>query len=165
MAWLPVRGSSLKIGIIVHSQTGHTLEVCERLKDRFAQQGHQVGLERVTVVGERTPQSKSFQLEHRPDPEPYEVVVFASYVEAFSLCQVMMRYMKGLGDMDGKPVACLLTQQLPYAWMGGCRALGQMKRICRDRGADPRVDAIVQWAKSKRAVSMSKALDALARSF
>ncbi len=155
----------MKIGIIVYSQTGHTLEVCEKLKDRYTQQGHQVSLERVTVVGERTPQSKSFQLECRPDPDPYDVVVFASYVEAFSLCQVMMRYMKGLGDMGGQRVACLLTQQFPYAWMGGCRALGQMKRICRDRGADPCADAIVHWAKSKRAATMSMALERLARSF
>ena len=48
----------MNIGIIVYSQSGHTLEVCEKLKERLIGEGQSVRLEQISVVGGRTPQTK-----------------------------------------------------------------------------------------------------------
>ena len=155
----------MKIGVIVYSQSGHTLEVCEQLKDRLVGSGHSAEIARVPVVGERTPQTKTFELAECPDVSPYDAIVFASSVEAFSLCPVMQRYMQGIGSLDGKKVACLVTQQFPFAWMGGNRAVGQLSKLCQSKGASARATAVVNWAKSKREQTMTAAVDRLARLF
>jgi hypothetical protein len=153
----------MKIGIIVYSQTGHTLEVCEKLGDRLIGEGHSVTMERVTLAGERTSGTRSFELQKRPDPSPFEAIVFASYVEAFSLCAVMDQYIRDLESLVGKKVACLVTQQLPYAWMGGRRAIRQMTRLCRSKEATIRAQAVVNWAQSRREQTMAAAVSQLSK--
>ena len=155
----------MNIGIIVYSQTGNTLDVCERLKERLIGEGHAAQIDRVTVVGERTPRTKTFELENQPTVSLYDGIVFASYVEAFSLCQVMDRYMKQIGALEGKQVACLVTQQFPYPWMGGSRAIGQLKKLCQASGASVQAAGVVNWAKSKREKTMAAAVELLSRAF
>ncbi len=104
----------MNIGIIVYSQTGNTLHVAEKLKDRLIREGHSVNLEQITVVGGRTPKTKQFELATKPDAESYDAIVFGSAVEAFSLSEVLSRYLNTLGSLQGKRVACLVSQQFPY---------------------------------------------------
>lgn len=155
----------MNIGIVVYSQTGHTLEVCEKLKERLIGEGHSVNLEQITVVGGRTPQSKTFELESKPDISSYDGIVFASYVEAFSLCQVMDRYMKQIGALKDKQIACLVTQQFPFPWMGGNRAIRQMTKICRSKGASICATGVVNWAKARRDKTMAEAVARLSKAF
>lgn len=155
----------MRIGVIVYSQTGHTLEVAQRLKEELVSDGHAVDVERVTVQGERTPQLKTFRFDRRPDTASYEGLVFASYVEAFSLCPVMKDYLVGVGGLGGKPCACLVTQQFPYAWMGGTRSVRQMAALCRRKGADPVAHAVVQWAQAKREASILASVGQITQAF
>lgn len=43
----------MKVGIVVYSQTGNTLSVATKLKEKLAAAGHSVALEQVKLVGER----------------------------------------------------------------------------------------------------------------
>jgi menaquinone-dependent protoporphyrinogen IX oxidase len=155
----------MNIGIIVYSQTGNTREVCEMLKERLVGKGHAVALDPITVVGGRTPKTREFELEGKPTVDAYDAVVFASSVEAFSLCPVMSRYLKQVGSLQGKQVACLVTQQFPYPWMGGSRAIKQMKKACQSMGGAIRATGIVNWAKSRREATMAGAVDHLGKAF
>jgi NAD(P)H dehydrogenase (quinone) len=153
----------MRIGIVVYSQTGHTLQVAEKLSARLIGNGHSAQIERVTVVGGRTPQSRSFELEHKPDISAYDAVVLASYVEGFSLCPVMGAYLKELKGLQGKKTALLVTQQFPYPWLGGRRAVRQMQKLCHSKGAVVVGQGIVNWAASRREKTMADAVDRLAR--
>jgi hypothetical protein len=155
----------MKIGLIVYSQSGHTLEVCQTLRDRYVTAGHEAVVERVTVRGERTPQTKTFELDTLPDPSPYDAVVLASYVEAFSLCPVMRRYLSKIGSLEGKQAACLVTQQFPYPWMGGNRAVKQMKKLIQAKSGTVGTTAVVNWATPRRTATTSAALGRLAQAF
>lgn len=151
----------MNIGIVVYSWSGNTLSVAEKLKERLAAAGHTVNLEQVTVVGERKQGAREFQLEARPDAASYDAVVFGSAVEAFSLSPVLSAYLKQIGSLAGKKVACLVTQQFPYPWMGGNRAIGQMRRLCKEKDATIVGSAVVNWAKSRREVTTARAIDRL----
>lgn len=155
----------MKIGLIVYSQSGHTLEVCQKLRDRYIGEGNEAVIDAVTVVGERTPKTKAFELEARPDPSPYDAIVFASSVEAFSLCAVMARYLSEIGSLDGKKIGCLVTQQFPYPWMGGNRAIRQMAALCQSKGATVCGSGVVNWAQSKREQTIAKAVHRLGKAF
>ena len=155
----------MNIGIIVYSQTGNTLQVVEKVRDRLVGEGHSVTLEQVTVVGGRTPQTKEFELETKPAVGSYDAIIFGSAVEAFSLSPVLTRYLKAIDSLQGKQVACLVTQQFPYPWMGGNRAIGQMKKLCQSKGATLRASGIVNWTKSRRDKTLAEAVAHLGKAF
>jgi len=155
----------MNIGIIVYSQTGNTLFVAEKLKERLSAAGHTASLEKVTVAGGRKQGDKSFQLETLPDAGPYDALVFGSAVEAFSLSPVLTAYLKQIGSLQGKKVACLVTQFFPYPWMGGNRAIRQMRKLCQSKGATVCGSGVVNWAKFRRDKTTAKAVNRLSKAF
>ena len=116
----------MNIGIIVHSHTGNTLSVAEKLKDRFLAEGHLVTLEQVTAVNEDPAAAANVELKTIPDIAGYDVLILGSPVRAFSLSPVMLLYLNQLPLLQGKKISCFVTQQLPFAWMGGNRSIKQM---------------------------------------
>jgi hypothetical protein len=135
----------MKIGIVVYSQTGNTLSVATKLKEKLAAAGHSVALEQVKLVGERKSGSRELQLGPLPDVTPYDVLVFGAAVEAFSLSPVMTKCLGQIGSLEKKNVICLITQAFPFAWLGGSRAARQMRKLCESKGAAVRGSAVVNW--------------------
>ena len=94
----------MNIGMIVYSQTGNTLSVANTLQDKLVAAGHEVTLEQIEVIGQVAPgQAVTFQTV--PDPTPYEALVLAAPVQAFSLVEVMKRYLPQSASLQDKPVA------------------------------------------------------------
>ena len=151
----------MKIGIIVYSQSGHTLLVAEKLKQRLAALGHEAEIERVTIAGESRPGAKDIEFINVPRVDRYDTLVFASLVQGFTLAIPMAEYLKQLPPLQGKKAACFVTKQLPSRWTGGNRAVGQMKKICEAKGAAFRGAAIVYWAESRRDKSIAECVNCL----
>lgn len=154
----------MNLGIIVYSQTGNTHSVALRLQEKLAAAGHTVALERIEVIGEVVP-GKPVQFKTLPDAEKYDALVFGAPVQAFSLCQPMLDYLKQVASLQGKKVACLVTQALPYPWLGGNRAIGQMKRLCEAQGATVCGSGIVNWMKKSREQQIVQVVDRLGQLF
>jgi flavodoxin len=155
----------MKIGIIVYSQTGNTLSVATKLREKLSAGGHSATLEQVTVVGGRELGARDFKLETLPDAGRYDAIVFGAAVEAFSLSPVLSAYLKKVGSLQGKKVACLVSQSFPYPWMGGNRAIRQMRKLCESKGATVAGSAVVNWAKWRRETTTAKAVERLSKAF
>lgn len=133
----------MKIGIIVHSQTGNTYSVAEKLKEKLSSAGHSANIERITSVGD--PQKRPVQLGSLPDLSPYDAFVFAAPVQAFSISAAMGSYMKNLPALNGKKAALFVTKGLPFKWTGGSNAISQMKSAVESRGGTVIGSAIMTW--------------------
>jgi len=155
----------VNIGIIVYSKTGNTLSAAQKLQEKIVVDGHVVNIEQITVAGEVSPGKKDFQFTAMPDPNSYEAIVFGTPVHAFSLCSVMEDYLKQLTSLEGKKVAFLVTKQLPFNWTGGNRTVGQMKKLCEDKGAETLGAGIVICSESRRETTEKKALESLSKLF
>ena len=153
----------MKVGIIVHSQTGNTFSVAEKLQEKLSAAGHTVNLERLQPVGEVKPGTKHIRFEELPSIGQYEVLVLGGPVQAFSLSAVMQSYLDQLEAVPGKRVALLLTQHFPYAWMGGNRALGQLRTACQSKGAVVSGTGIVHWSKTGRQQQITAVVETLSR--
>lgn len=140
----------MKIGIIVHSHTGNTLSVAEKIREHFAAQGHTAQIERVTADKEGQSASANSVLLNVPDITPYDVIVFGAPVQAFSLSPVMRKYLEGISSIKGKKVSCFVTQQFPKPWLGGNRAIRQMAQACKDKGTEISASGIVNWSGKLR---------------
>jgi flavodoxin len=113
----------MQIGIIVHSNTGNTLLVAERLMEKLSSLGHRVSIERVSAINDDEQDVQNIRLSKKPEPGAYDVLIFGAPVRGFSLSPVMRAYLSGV-TLSGKKTACFITQGFPSPWMGGNRALG-----------------------------------------
>ncbi len=154
----------MNTGIIVFSHTGNTLLVARRLQERLSRNGHTVILEEITVQGGFDPEKdfNSFTLDSVPDPSQYDAVVFGAPVMAFSLCPVMKRYLESVRTLSGLKVGLLVTQHLPFKWMGGSRAVGQMKKLSSVKGGMVKSAGIVNWSHRDREARIDDAVTAVA---
>jgi len=140
----------MKIGIIVHSQTGHTLSVAEKILEKLTSRGHLVMIEKLTVLGEAKPGMKEIAFGTLPDLRKYDAFIFASPVEAFSLSAAMMGYLGQIPSLNSKNAACFVTQHFPYPWMGGNRSAKQMKHILVKKEATIVGTGVINWVNATK---------------
>jgi flavodoxin len=155
----------MKIGIIVHSQTGHTSSVAEKLKEKLAAAGHVVNIERITPVGGEQKDIKNIRIEKLPDIGAYDALALGAPVHAFSVSPVMAAYLKQLPSLNNKKVAVFVTKGLPFAWTGGNNAIGQMKKACESSGGVVVCTGIVNWSGKGRDSQIADVVEKLSRSF
>ena len=140
----------MKVGIIVYSKTGNTLSVAKLIKDRLIQDNNTVNIEVIEISGNPEKDMNNFKLEYSPLVSGYDFLIFGAPVNAFSLCQVMIRYLKEINTLENKQIACFVTQQLPYPWMGGNHAISQMKKICDEKQGNIKTIGIINWSSKKK---------------
>lgn len=140
----------MNIGIILWSQTGNTHSVAEKIKEKLASAGHSVNIDRLRIVGEFKPGQKDIQFETLPDVKKYDGVVFGAPVQAFSLAQVMKKYLSQIQSLKDKKVALYVTKQMRFNWTGGNQAINKMKKTCRKKGGTFCGSGIVVWSSPNR---------------
>jgi len=155
----------MKIGIVVYSQTGNTRSVAAKLKEALSTAGHRVSLDEVKLAGERKQGTKVFELGPLPNLGDCDALVIGAPVEAFSLSPIMVKYLEAVPTLEKKDVACLITQGLAYRWLGGNRAMRQMRRLCESKGAKVRGGCVVNWAGAGLDERIARAVDGLAKLF
>lgn len=156
----------MNIGIIIYSHTGNTLSVAQKLKEKLEGAGNSVELEQVTSFDKNPTVAKKVELiklERVPNTSKYDVLFFGAPVWAFSLSTVMKAYLSKIPSLQGKRVGLFVTQSFPYPWMGGNRAIRQMKEVCLSKGADVFETGVVNWSTKKRGVIISGVLERLSR--
>ncbi len=140
----------MKVGIIVYSNTGNTLSVAQKIEEALKSAGHTVSIDRVEPESDKQSPGTPIKLKSAPDVSPYDALIFASPVHAFSLAPVMKQYLSEISGLSGKKVSCFVTQQLKKAWMGGNRAIKQIGSACKAKGAEVTASGIVHWSSSAR---------------
>lgn len=155
----------MNIGIIIHSHTGNTNSVAEKLREKLIGNGHEVELERLRIVGGWRQGLKEIEFESLPDLAKHDALVFGAPVEGFSLSSVMKSYLKHIGSLQGKQTAFLVTQHLKHPWMGGNRAVRAMEQYCSARGAVLSGSVIVNWSHKQREQMIAEGVDRLACAF
>jgi flavodoxin len=135
----------MKLGIIVHSQTGHTLSVAQTLKEKLAAAGHSVNIEQITPVDAKQTDPKNIRLEKLPDLSSYDALVLAAPVQAFSVSPVMKAYLPQLPSLNNKKVALFVTKGLPFVSTGGNQAISLMKSTSESKGGTVVGTAILNW--------------------
>ncbi len=149
----------MNIGIIIHSHTGNTLSVAQKVKEKLSAAGHSVSIQRVSAANDDESDVQKIRLAEKPDAGAYDVLLFGAPVRGFSLSPVMQAYLTGIGPLHGKKAGCFITHFFPYAWMGGKRALEQLCGIVKAKGAAVYGTGIVHWSK---AASRDEQIEAVA---
>lgn len=151
----------MKVGIIVHSLTGHTLSVANLLEDKLTADGHQVVLESLVSEPEQPSDISKVNLQNIPDVSGYDAVFFGAPVWAFSPSSVMRAYLQQIPSLAEKRAGCFVTQAFPFAWMGGNSSIRIMKELCEDKGAEVLHTGIINWGRKKRDATITDVTELL----
>jgi NAD(P)H dehydrogenase (quinone) len=140
----------VNIGIIVHSDTGNTYSVGQRILEALLREGHSVSLKKVIAIDDKQKDIRKIQLKTIPDVGEYDALIFGAPVRGFSLSPVLSAYLSQIPSLQGKKIECFVTQFFPYPWMGGNRAIKQMKDICQLKNGEVIETGIVNWSSKHR---------------
>jgi flavodoxin len=140
----------MKIGIIVFSKTNNTFSIAERLRADLAQKGLDAEIQRIVPENDDPGVKPPIVFSNQPDVSPYDVVIFASPVWAFSLAGVMKEYLEQVSSLHGKKVFSYVTKQLASKFTGGTKANRQIKSAVELKGGTVEKSFIVSWKNKKR---------------
>lgn len=149
----------MKIGIIIHSLTGNTMSVAERLRERLQSDGHAVQIERLETVGEENTKevnSQNITLKAYPDPTAYDLVIFAGPVRGASASPILRHYFSRIGQLGNKGTLLFVTEFFPFPWMGGKHAIKQLTSMCEEKGAKVLDTAVINWKNPHREAQITQ---------
>ena len=138
----------MNIGMVVYSATGNTKRVANQLKSMLEEKGDSVDYLEIKTLGDPK-QSPEIRFEKYFDLKDYDLLVFGSFIEAFSLNRCMISYLKSMDGYPGKKAAMLFTQFFPKKWLGGNKALRQMKKLLEDKGFEVLGGDGVNWTSKE----------------
>lgn len=153
----------MRIGIIIHSYTGNTLSVGERLKESLIAKGHIVQLERVIAENEDPNAKEKVRLKSIPDISNYDYIIIGAPVRGFSLSPAIRVYLSQITEIQRKKVVCFVTQHFPKPWMGGNRAIKQMLGIIEQKGVNVLATGVINWTNKTREEQIDGLIDRLCR--
>lgn len=111
----------MNIGIIVYSETGNTLALCEQARDILTGYGQTVTLARITVNDVKLDRS----LRDAPVADRYDLVILGTPVQGFSLPVPVKEYLARATFAQGVKLGVLITQYFKADWLGGTQTLKQ----------------------------------------
>jgi flavodoxin len=156
----------MNIGIIVHSQTGNTYLVGQKIQEKLIANGHNVTLIRIQTKNAANQNQKDIQLDCMPEVNDYDALVFGGWIQAFNLYPGLSMYLNQLPSLADKKVTCFLTQHFRYKWMGGMIGLSKMKKSLHSKGATVLAAEIVNWSdEKKRAKQIVELVEKISRQY
>lgn len=152
----------MKTAIIIHSLTGNTLSVGNKLKSKLNAKGMDADLIQIEPIGgedknESDPSKIRFQ--HHLDVGQYDCVILGSPVRGFSMSPVMKAYLTHAGEMTTPEIFVFVTHFFPFAFMGGKTALRQLKSEIEKKGGRVRDSAVIDWKNPMREKQIERLLD------
>lgn len=139
----------MHIGIVVYSQTGNTLSVAQRLREKLMARGHTASIERITLASDPK-DMKNISFNALPGLEGCDGLVFAAPVQAFQLCAAMRAYLIKMPLLLGRKAAVLITKQWTSAWTGGSGAMKAIAGAIQAKGGRVCGQGFVGWGGKNR---------------
>jgi len=111
----------MNIGIIVYSETGNTLALCEQARDILTGYGQTVTLAKITCNDIKLDRT----LRDAPAADRYDLVILGTPVQGFSLPVPVQDYLARATFAQGVKLGVLVTQYFKADWLGGTRTVRQ----------------------------------------
>lgn len=143
----------MKVGIFVYSQTNNTLGVAVRLQDKLSKTGNEVVLNKLEF------DKKKNDIVNMPEISGYDLLIFASPVQAFTLAVPMKKFLKKIEKMEKQRVVFFITQGLKRAFFGGNRAISILEKKITSKGGEPFGLGIIHWGSEDRETQIKNLID------
>jgi flavodoxin len=138
----------MNIGIIIHSQSGHTAALAKAIAEKFRANNHEVDIKLLLTSGLNKPGSRNFTISNTPEEEDinlYDAILFGGPVWGFKASPVIMEYLRWLKKLNGKKAMGFVTMASPWKSLGGTRAIRAMNEELEASGSTVLAGEMVQY--------------------
>jgi NAD(P)H dehydrogenase (quinone) len=135
----------MKIGIYIHSQSGHTANLGLAVTRVLREKGHDVSIELLRPIGKVHPRVRHVTFRTMPEPEDLDMVIFGGPVWAFSASPVLVSLLKQLPTLKAKKTLCFTTSGFPTAISGAKRGIARLNELCETLGATALPGVALFW--------------------
>lgn len=152
----------MHIGIIIHSQSGHTASLAKSIAGKFRQNGHEADVVLLLTSGLAKPGSRRFTISNAPNNTEiarFDAVLFGGPVWGFRASPVITRYIASLGRLQGKKTMSFVTMCLPLKSLGASRAISRMNRLLETVGGTVVPGEALRYFFGFRQQALASALD------
>ncbi|MFW5894860.1 MAG: flavodoxin family protein [Bacillota bacterium] len=149
----------MKIGMMVHSETGHTMDVARAIETALKKEGHEVEVRSVVAKSKRPWKESMPSIEEAPDPNGYDVLILGAPVWGFTLSRVMEEYLFQVRPIETKRLILFSTGALPR-FFGGKRAMKIMADISKVPEAKTVYAGSVRFLRNKKPRFKREVVDA-----
>jgi len=130
----------MKIVIIVHSQSGTTLQFAEQISAKLKEKKHDVELTHLqtdpVIKSGSVRKTAPFKFTNLPDIKDYELILLGGPVWAFSASPIAITALEKLGNLSEKKFLPFVTMGFPFPGMGGKKAIAMMSNKAKEAGAN-----------------------------
>jgi flavodoxin len=155
----------MKIGIIIHTQSGHTAHFARAIAAKFNSNGHEAEIEMLRTSGQVSPGSRKFTIKNSPEIEQFDAILFGGPVWAFNASPVIMSYLSNLKSVKNKKVMSFVTMMFPFACMGGKQAIKAMDQELEASGGDVLPGEILQFFFKANPQKLEQAVERIYEAF
>jgi flavodoxin len=149
----------MKIGIIIHTQSGHTAHFARAIAAKFNSNGHEAEIEMLRTSGQVSPGSRKFTIKNSPEVEQFDAILLGGPVWAFKASPVIMAYLSQLNHIKNKKVLSFVTMMLPFTFMGGKQAIKAMNQELEASGGNVLPGEILQFFFKANPQKMEQAVE------
>lgn len=157
----------MNIGIVVHSQSGHTATLAKAIAEKFRQNNHEVDIMPLLTTGLAKPGSRHFTICNAPDQEElerFDAILFGGPVWGFKASPVIKEFLSWMKKIDTKKVASFVTYGLPWPSCGANQAIRSMNQELRASGGTVLPGVMLHYFFGFNKAALSAALDRIYQS-
>ena len=116
----------MKIGIFVHSQSGHTSTLGLAIVHKLREKGHDVDIELLRSAKRARPFMRHVELVNVPEIVEYDVVVLGAPVWFLHPSPLLLSFIDEIPHLKNKKALCFVTTVLPGRFSCGKAVLGKL---------------------------------------
>ncbi len=137
----------MRVGIVVHSETGHTILLARVVADKLRKAGHDVDISLLRARTKIKPGMHKVELRKVPDALSFDILLIGGPVWAFNSSPAVSAYLDTIKDDSLENRLCLsfVTMGLPLHVLNGNRALGEMEKKLARKGGRVLAGHAMHW--------------------
>ncbi|MCV2232649.1 hypothetical protein N7548_07440 [Acholeplasma manati] len=138
----------MRIALIIHSYTGNTMSIADKIGAALVRKGHEVSLFPIKAKNENPNQIKGVELESIPNIKDFDHVIFGAPTRGMDLSIVMQLYLASLPE-GHQEASVYVTHFFPFKWMGGTQAIKKFMSLSEHK-LDVKKSGIINWKNKNR---------------
>ncbi len=127
----------MKVAIIVHSKTGNTMKLAQKIESLLHERNYKVGLFDLQTDVSLHPGIKEFQITNLPDLSQYDIILAGAPVWAFRASPLIVKAIATVTGIEGKIFVPFVTMHFPFPNLLGGSVLNKMRALSLKRSAKP----------------------------
>lgn len=140
----------MKIALVIHSKTGNTLSVADKLKETLTKLNHEVTILPLSPLNPDVSKVSEVKLASMPEVKGFDVLILGAPVWGFKLSPVMQYYIANTVFPPSMAVYVFVTQYFPFAFLGGNSAIRGYEKLLSVKKQKVKKAYVIGWSNQRK---------------